>query len=195
MKKIIRLTESDLNRIVERVIKEQGALLGLASRASAPNLKNPSVGRRMPSPESDEGTIGPDGFPICNDKDYSELVYELFTHILKTPPYSIYIPKNGEKISEYSSDFYIINYIRKLKSLMDGIGGNKGVLEIFSKLTLKDFSTIINNWKEVTGSNKSLYDWLKDEWGISWKEVWDSIGSFKNKFNIDKKKCGGKKTL
>jgi hypothetical protein len=191
MKKIIRLTEEDLHNIVKRVIKEQG-ILGLARptvRTGINLSKSVPSGKPMPSPQDGVDAVDVRDLPMCQDKDYSQIVSELFTHISKTPTHSIRTPKKGETYSKLSSDYYLINYMEKLKSLMEGIGNNEGVLNIFSKLTLKDFSTIINNWKKYTGSNQSLYEWLEGEWGISWKEVWDSIGSFKNKFNISKMNC------
>jgi len=191
MKKIITLTENDLTRIVKRVIEEQGIMTFARPTArSGFNLSKsvPSSGKPMPSPQDGVDVVD---WPLqmCQDKDYSQIVRELFVAISKTPKHTITIPKKGETYSKVSSDYYLINYIKKLKSLMEGVGGNKGVLDIFSKLTLKDFSTIINNWKKVTGSNQSLYEWLEGEWGISWKEVWNSIGGFKNKLNISKRNC------
>jgi hypothetical protein len=190
MKKIIRLTESDIRRIVKRVIKEQG-ILGITSARTGINLSKPlPYGKPMPSPQDgvDSG-VEIRNLPMCQDKDYSQTVRELFMEISKTPKHTITIPKKGESYSKVSSDYYLINYMKKLESSMEGLGGNDEVLKIFSKLTLKDFSTIINNWKKFTNSNESLYGWLSGELGISWKEVWNSIGGFKNKLNISKMNC------
>jgi hypothetical protein len=68
MKKIIRLTEADLTRLVRRVIKEQGAILpgsqqDIAKRAQAPDLesiKKQIVGKKV-GLTSITGTFNPDG--------------------------------------------------------------------------------------------------------------------------------------
>jgi hypothetical protein len=187
-RKVIRLTESDLRRIVKRLLSEQGFTLLGTSNPVRPRFDlskggSTSSGKRLPTPEDGIDVIDPIiGGSSERDKEY--MVKDLFNKLSKSPTYKIEPSKDGV-YSKLSNLYYLIEYIYDLKNIMEGIGGNDRVLDIFSELDKKDLSTIINYWKVFTKSDKSLLEWLDGEWGISWDEIWDSIGDFKNEMGIE----------
>jgi hypothetical protein len=170
------------------LLTEQGfTLLGTSNpvRARFDLSKGGSTwsGKRLPPPEDGIDVIDPI-IGGSGERDKEDMVKDLFDKLSKSPTYKIETSKDGV-YSKLSNLYYLIEYIYDLKNIMEGVGGNDRVLDIFSELDKKDLSTIIKYWKVFTKSDKSLYEWLDGEWGLSWDEIWDSIGDFKNEMGIE----------
>jgi hypothetical protein len=173
----------------KRILGEQTILPGLGNnlinvgRAGVRNLKRASKGSRT---EYDDGVVNFRGSNLI-DRDMEDIVYDLFNEIAKTPHKNIF--HSDGTISVYrgnvkNPNYYLYEYMWDLKKAMEGWGGNSEVLTILSKLSLSELSTIIHNWKKAVNTEDSLYEWLDGELGLSWDDIWDSIGDFKNNFNI-----------
>jgi hypothetical protein len=157
MKKIIRLTESDLTRIVKRVISEQ---IGW-QLASTPNTELDMVGVMQMHQTGYGGGVD-------NAKSLSNLFYWAKKN-------------NGTSDIDYKSN------ILKLYNAMNGAGTTESVLkEVLGGLqNMNQLSKLVNNWTSITGSSDSLYDWLiGDEYA---EYLWQYIGSWKDKYSVYQK--------
>ena len=173
----------------KRILGEQTILPGLGNnlinvgRSGLRNMGRAAKGSRT---EYDDGVVNFKDYPLIIDRDMEDIVYDLFNEIAKTPHKNLFsdgtisVYKGGVK----NPDYYLYDYMWDLKKAMEGFGGNSEVLTILSKLSLSELSTIIHNWKKAVNTEDSLYEWLDGELGLSWDDIWDSIGDFKNNFNI-----------
>lgn len=118
MKKIIRLTESDITRIVKRVIKEQpfGGLLNM--------------------PETGQEVTGIVGYKPPNIKEYSDAdkVKNLFTIARKWP--------------STSQDWKTITPIAKqMYNQLSGMGSGSFLTELVKIKTTNQLAALVKNWK------------------------------------------------
>ena len=59
----------------------------------------------------------------------------------------------------------------KMKTQMTGVGSGN-VLNLLSQIkTPGELATLVKNWKNISGDNKTLFQWLSEEYTISWDQV------------------------
>ena len=157
MKRIIRLTERDLSRIVRRVIKEQGPpFMDIISGGS-------NFGVNL-----DSGiTYGSYG---CKTKKSSyDLVIELFNLSKKTPS---------------TIDTQIKNWVRRIYTSMDGIGISDDFTKVLSEIkNPKQLGAVLNHY--YTTYKTYLSADLSGEYTISWDTIWNNLKKFQTTLKID----------
>ena len=175
-----RLTERDLTRIVRRVINEskkeelvsEQTLWGLAKIGARAATVGKQTADRIglvkdivDALNSAAGQHFERGMKIDEQKSLSNLFYW------------------GTKNNGPSD----VDYKTKINTLYNAMQGGgtweDDVEEVMGSLkNMNQLSKLIHNWKSITGSDESLYDWLV---GDMWeKEVWDAIGSWKDKYAV-----------
>lgn len=177
MKKVIRLTESDLVRIVKRVISEQpiSGPLGAASRINLSKIPRASkyneFSGKTPRTELD-GSMS----ECENPTPYEMQVKGYFT----------YCNKNKSKYSGglTPTQRYLIQDLYKS---MEGLFST-GTLSLLEKIsTLDDFCKVAVNYNyensERPGKN-DLYSWLDDETSIQWIDVASALEKFKDEAGV-----------
>ena len=145
MPKIVRLTESDLNRIVRRVLNEQPGIFDIAS--------DPALAGVIFTPE-----VVNSGCKKDNPTDNK--VSQLFTYCNKvTPDY------NTAKSKDWNNRLY---------KAMKGPGTNKNeITKVLNEIqTINQLAAI---WKTFKYDNKNLWYWIKDEWFYSWNDFWNEL--------------------
>ena len=161
MKKVIRLTESDLIDVIKKVMSEQ--LITLASRTSPVPRINLSKSRPI---------SGKPGFPedspvgdIPCEYDSQEKVEELF--------------KEAKTWTSSSKDWQLVKPIaEEMKKQMEGLGSGN-VIDQFKKIDTKEkLAALVKNWNY---NNESLYQWISDELFIKWKTLLEILN--KNFYN------------
>jgi hypothetical protein len=154
MKKVIKLTESDLVRIVKKVLNEQ--LVGTLAGRSAFNLSKSSpktyAGR---TPRIADDPLG--GEPEnaeCRNKNIHILVNEC--------------KKNEYKYKPDKDAFYIA---KQLYDAMNGIsfGGASSTLKYLQKDNATKFCKVSNAFKY---DNQNLAQWIQDELSLPVESVW-----------------------
>jgi hypothetical protein len=162
MKKIVRLTESDLTRIVKRVINEQmffGNGGGLLS---------------MPETGYDAGTINNN--PVegsCKTyKSSGELTLELFGKL------------RGIAGQTNQLDKTIQSWILRLNNSMKGLGSSNDLSKVLSEIKTKEqMGSVLNAYNKKFG--KTLYQDLSGEQTITWNTIWGIVKKFKSGISID----------
>jgi hypothetical protein len=156
MKKVIRLSESDLVRIVKRVIKEQAFSLG--GLESMPDTGYDAVDS---SPQT-----------ICQQtKKTSELVLELFSKL------------RGVSGQPNPADKTIQSWILRLNNSIKGIGTSGDLNKVFSEIkTQQQMGSVLNAYNKKFG--KPLYEDLSGEVTVSWDTIWKLSQKFGKGFNI-----------
>ena len=158
MKRIIKLTESDLARIVRRVIKEQGpAFVDMVSGAS-------NFGVNIDPVSGLNGNYG------CKTKKSSyDLVIELFNKSKKTPS---------------TIDTQIKKWVSRIYTSMDGIGISDDFTKVLSEIkTPEQLGSVLDSYK-TTHKNYLSVD-LSGEYTISWETIWNNLKKFQSKLKID----------
>jgi hypothetical protein len=175
MKKIIRLTERDLTRIVKRVINESKKeelvseqtlwMLNRIGNWSKKGLDAAQTGGNINYLNSGMVPFTATGTRVDKPKSLSNLFYW------------------GTK-NTGTSDVDYKTKIKKLYNAMDGAGTwEDDVSEVLGSLkNMNQLSTLIRHWKSNTGTNESLYDWLIGD--LDEDEIWDAIGSWKDKYIV-----------
>ena len=156
MKKVIKLTESDLVRIVRRVIKEQAFSLG--GLESMPDTGYDAVDS---SPQS-----------ICKEsKRTSELVLELFSKL------------RGVSGQPNPLDKTIQSWIQRLNNSIKGLGTSNDLTKVFTEIkTQQQMGSVLNAYNKKFG--KPLYEDLSGETTVSWDNIWKLTQKFGKGFNI-----------
>ena len=155
MKRIVRLTEFDLTRIVKRVINEQmffGNGGGLLS---------------MPETGYDSGTINnnPVESSCKTYKSSGELTLELFGKL------------RGIAGQTNQLDKTIQSWILRLNNSMKGLGSSNDLTKVLSEIKTKEqMSSVLNAYNKKFG--KTLYEDLSGEYTISWDTIWGIIKRF-----------------
>ena len=158
MKRIIKLTESDLACIVRRVIKEQGpAFVDMISGAS-------NFGVNIDPVSGLNGSYG------CQKKKSSyDLVIELFNLSKKTPS---------------TIDTQIKNWVRRIYTSMDGIGISDDFTKVLSEIQHpKQLGAVLNHY--FTTYKNYLSADLSGEYTISWDSIWNKLKKFQSTLKID----------
>ena len=158
MKRIIRLTEGELVKIIEQMMVEP--IFNVS--------KNTGFAGRTPKVE--------DGVDVDMDLISSKCeVKKTMEMIIKE------IFSSLEKSSTSSSNEKVKKYINRLKNSMEGLGSTEDVYNVFREIKDKEtISSVIKNWKSVTKSNDSLYEWISSEMTVRWVMIYSILQ--KNKF-------------
>jgi hypothetical protein len=159
MKKIIRLTESDLSRIVRLIIKEQGPMaIDMISGAS-------NFGLNL-----DSGVGGSSGLSGCQKKKSSyDLVIELFNLSKKNPS---------------TIDTQIKKWVSRIYTSMDGIGISDDFTKVLSEIqNPKQLGAVLNHY--FTTYKNYLSADLSGEYTISWDSIWNKLKKFQSTLKID----------
>jgi hypothetical protein len=177
MKKIIKLTESELVSIIKKVISEQPiGPLGTASRinlSKAPRIsKYSDFSGKTPRIE--------DGSPSMSECENPT------PYNIQVKGYFAYCNKNKSKYSGglNSTQRY---FIQDLYNSMEGLFST-GTLNLLEKIpTLDDFCKVAINYNyensERPGKN-DLYSWLEDETSIQWIDVALALYKFKDEAGV-----------
>ena len=157
MKKVIRLTESDLVKIVKQVLKEQGPI-GLASRTSFDLVKSPSsYAGRTPKIEMDGGdNMSCERTPEEKAKCFFEMA------------------KNwtGGVDEKYMNDI-----IKKMKVSLSSLTGNFEFLRLLGLIKTKaGMGYLLKNFKM---NNKNLFEVLSKNYTLLWIQI---LSVLKNNF-------------
>jgi hypothetical protein len=158
MKRTVRLTESDLTRLVRRVIKEQ-FLGGLEAM--------PELGYSV--------DIGVGNTPQTGCKTYKssgELSLELFGKL------------RGISGQPNQLDKTIQSWILRLHNSMTGVGASNDLTKVLSEIkTQQQMGSVLNAYNKKFG--KTLYQDLSDEHTITWDTIWGLVKKFKKGISID----------
>ena len=158
MKKVIRLTESDLARIVNRVIKEQGFLGGLESM---PELGQDVVGVTQYQ--------NPTGCKTFREK--KEFVLDLFIGLRKV---------SGQPSQ---SDKTIQSWVQRIHNILLKVGGSDDLRKVFNEIkTQQQMGSVLVAYNKKFG--KPMYQDLSEKLTISWDTVWDMVKKFKTGIKI-----------
>jgi hypothetical protein len=152
-KKIIRLTESDLSRIVKKVINEQIGWLEIIDAL----------------PETGQDVYGINSGFQKYKTDYEKSFSNIF-YWAKSKPHG--------SVPDYKAKIW------KLYNAMNGAGTwEEDVTSVLGSLqNMNQLSTLINNWKVVTGSSDSLYSWLIGD--MDEEEMCKSFGEWAKKYFV-----------
>lgn len=177
MKKIIKLTESDLTRLVKQILKEQlGGTLGLSRVSNLSKVGKStkgSKGGKIRTPED-----SPDAEAPCE--------YEVVENVILT----------CQSNSSYTSTPMSEIYTKKLYDVMKGSSWSKDQLYVTLQSIPNDGTTFCrvarnfkNSVKKFDKSNEDgLWEWISNEWQVDYKKIRDIIKpkiSFKMKNYCD----------
>ncbi len=171
MKKIVTLTESDLVRIVKKVLNEQGVIGTLGGRTPIPqqrfNLSKNVPGGRAPSPHTLDDITGPD------DTCYIENIHNLVNKC-KQNEYK-YVPDSDAKF-----------IAKQLFDKMNGVSFGEAIktLEYLQNDNAAKFCRVSNAFNY---NNENLVQWIQDEFSLPRKTVWDTIKKHANELNLGDK--------
>lgn len=168
MKKIIKLTESDLTRIVKRVMVEQGFLGGLEAM-----------------PETGQDVVGVQQSQSYNDlcqvrKTSSELTLELFSKL------------RGLSGQPSQTDKTIQSWVVRLNTSISGVGLTNDLIKVLNEIKIpQQMGAVLvaynNKYK------KPLYQDLSTEHTIGWETIWGSLKKFAKGLKLDS--CKTYKTM
>ena len=162
MKRIVRLTEFDLTRIVKRVINEQmffGNAGGLLS---------------MPETGADAVNVGyQDMTGKClTYKSSAEMTLELFGKL------------RGIAGQTNQLDKTIQSWILRLNNSMKGLGSSNDLSKVLSEIKTKEqMGSVLNAYNKKFG--KTLYQDLSGEQTITWNTIWGIVKKFKSGISIN----------
>ena len=164
MKKIVTLTESDLVRIVKKVLNEQGVIGTLGGRTPINLSKSYPVGR---TPRIMDDPTGPD------DTCYIENIHNLVNKC-KENEYK-YVPDSDAKF-----------IAKQLFDKMNGISFGEAIetLKYLQNDNAAKFCRVSNAFNY---NNENLAQWIQDEFSLPRKTVWDTIKKHANELNLGDK--------
>jgi len=162
VKRIIRLTESDLSRIVRRVINEQ--------------LLVASGGGLLSMPETGQDVVGLTKTRVLDPcktyKSLGELTLELFGKL--------------RAISGQTSllDKTIQSWILRLNNSMKGVGSSNDLTKVLSEIKTKEqMGAVLNAYNKKFG--KTLWQDLSGEQTITWNTIWGIVKKFKSGISMN----------
>jgi hypothetical protein len=151
MSRIIRLSESDLVKIVKRVIKEQGIIGALADPSNVGLGVNTDVG------------LGGSG-GCKKDNPSKNKLTQLFTYCNK-----VQSDTNTTKIKAWNDRLY-----RSMK----GLGTNEDFIKVLDEIkTINELAAI---WKTFKYDNENLWQWMGGEMKYSWDDTWSHLKKFQS---------------
>jgi hypothetical protein len=155
MNKIIRLTESDLVRIVKQVIKEQplGGLLNM--------------------PETGYSAVDIHSFSDCEvNATEAEMILEMFGGL------------RGLKGQPSTSDKTIQSWVKRLYNSMSGVGISSDLTKVLNEIkTPQQMGAVLNAYNQKYG--RPLYKDLSAEYGITWKTIWNIVKKFEKSVTVN----------
>ena len=158
MKRIIRLTEVDLTRIVKRVIKEQ-FLGGLEAMPELGYSVDTGVGN---APQTGCKTY----------KSSGELTLDLFSKLRGIAGQTNHLDKT------------IQSWILRLHNSITGFGASNDLSKVLSEIkTKQQMGSVLNAYYKKFGT--SLHQDLSGEYTISWDTIWGIVKKFKSGISID----------
>jgi len=158
MKRTVKLTESDLTRLVRRVIKEQ-ILGGLELM--------PELGYSV---DTGVGNVPKTGCKTY--KSSGELSLELFGKL------------RGISGQPNQLDKTIQSWILRLHNSMTGVGASNDLTKVLSEIkTQQQMGSVLNAYNKKFG--KTLYQDLSGEHTITWDTIWGLVKNFKKGISID----------
>ncbi len=171
MKKVIRLTESDLVRLVKKVINEQ--LTAIETLSSLPETGQDVVGV---DPVTAMNSLG----RRCQTyKSSKELILELFSKL------------RGVSGQPSQTDKTIQSWVQRLKNSISGIGASNDLTKVFNEIkTPQQMGAVLNTYNKKFG--KTLTDELGGELTVSWDTIWKLVKKFSTGIKIEpcKKQAG-----
>lgn len=163
MKKIVRLTESDLTRIVKRVINEQMFFGNAGGLLDMPDLGQDVVG-------IDKMGGGKTGCKTY--KSSGELTLELFGKLRSIAGQTNQLDKT------------IQSWILRLNNSMKGIGSSNDLSKVLSEIKTKEqMGSVLNAYNKKFG--KTLYQDLSGEQTITWDTIWGIVKKFKSGISMN----------
>jgi hypothetical protein len=183
MKKVIKLTESDLVRIIKKIISEQPFSLMGAADLIAPS-RTGAVSRLDLSKGPKNSSSG--RTPKTELDSYKKSCENPIPHKNFVKNYFTYCQNNKSKYSGSlnSTQRYLIQDLHKS---MEGIFST-GTLNLLEKInSLSDFCKIANNFNFENSENpgkNDLYSWLDDENSIQWVDVAEILKKFNKESGI-----------
>jgi hypothetical protein len=158
MKRIIRLTESDLVRLVKRVIKEQS----ITPRFNISNTPRFNISKgpggfsgKTPRSEYDDGVVNFDHPIRTKSKDW---VRETFV--------------NAHELHG-KSDSNSHSIAKQLHTDIEGLGSGEILKTLRAIKTIEQLSSVITSYYELY--KLSLYVEIENEFSTSWDSLWLSI--------------------
>jgi len=158
MKKIIRLTERDLSRIVRLVIKEQ-------------------IGGLLSMPETGQDVVGLSKMGVIKSgcktyKSSGELTLELFGKLRGIAGQTDLLDKK------------IQLWISRLNDSMLGFGSSNDLKKVLSEIKTKEqMGSVLKAYNKKFG--KTLYQDLNGEYTITWDTIWELVKKFKSGISMD----------
>ena len=154
MKKIIRLTESNLIRIVKKVLNEQMPVMDMLANM-------PETGEEV------TGLVGVStGDNSCETKKTSsELVLEIFktSRVVQGQP--------------SQSDKTIQDWVTRISKSMEGAGITSDFTKVLNEIkTTQQLGSVLNAYNKKF--KRTLYQDLSGEYTISWDTIYNSIKKF-----------------
>ena len=167
MKKIIILSESDLTRIVRRVINEQVPLIDILSTASDFGVDIPNYADQLTQAEREELKSG------CKTyKSSGELTLDLFSILRGIAGQTNHLDKT------------IQSWILRLHNSITGFGASNDLSKVLSEIkTKQQMGSVLNAYYKKFGT--SLHQDLSGEYTISWDTIWGIVKKFKSGISID----------
>ena len=147
MARIIRLSESDLVKIVKRVIKEQPGIIGALSDPSNVGL----------SVNTDVGLGGSGG--CKKDNPSKNKLSQLFKYCNK-----VQSDTNTAQIKAWNDRLY--------KS-MKGLGTNEDFIKVLGEI--KTINQLAAIWRTFKYDNENLWQWMDGEMKYSWDDTWNAL--------------------
>ena len=152
MKRIVRLNENDLIRIVKKILNEQMTAIQMAS-------SSPEFGQEV------TGQVGNYTDMCETNKTSSELVLEIF----KT--------SRGVQGQPSQSDKTIQDWVTRISKSMEGAGITSDFTKVLNEIkTAQQLGSVLNAYN--TKFKRTLYQDLSGEYTISWDTIYNSIKKF-----------------
>ena len=160
MKRIIRLTESDLARIAKRVINEQ--MFGFSTPETGYDVG------MVNNKDLEKLVMGP-----CKTyKSSGELTLELFGKLRSIAGQTNQLDKT------------IQSWILRLNNSMKGLGASNDLSKVLSEIKTKEqMGSVLNAYNKKFG--KTLYQDLSGEQTITWNTIWGIVKKFKSGISMN----------
>jgi hypothetical protein len=162
MRKIVRLTEADLTRIVKRVINEQ--IIGGIEF--------------MPETGYDVG--------IVNNKDLEKLVNRSCKTYKSSAELTLELFGKLRSIAGQTNqeDITIQSWISRLNNSMKGLGSSNDLSKVLSEIKTKEqMGSVLKAYNKKFG--KTLYQDLSGEQTITWNTIWEIVKKFKSGISMN----------
>ena len=160
MKRIIRLTESDLARIAKLVINEQ--MFGFSTPETGYDVG------MVNHKDLEKLVMGP-----CKTyKSSGELTLELFGKLRSIAGQTNQLDKT------------IQSWILRLNNSMKGLGASNDLSKVLSEIKTKEqMGSVLNAYNKKFG--KTLYQDLSGEQTITWNTIWGIVKKFKSGISMN----------